>query len=237
MKCSPRENLWLNLFFNAVAPAVLLSWGSGENRLGPLWGLIVALAFPLGYGLWDLITRKTWNVLSLLGIFGTLMTGGFGFFRVAGIWFAIKEAAVPLAIAAAIPWSLRTRQPLVRLLLYNDQVLNTARIQEALAAKNNEQPFAALLAWASWMLAGAMVVSAVANFGLALWLLPAESGNEAFNRQLGKLQFWSWPVTMLPTSLMIFHALFRLIRGLEELTGLRGDELFSHPSPPPQPTP
>jgi hypothetical protein len=234
---SPRENLWLNLFFNALAPAVLLSWGSGETRLGPLWGLIVALAFPLGYGLWDLVTRKTWNVLSLLGMFSTLLTGGFGFFRAAGIWFAIKEAAVPLVIAAAIPWSLRTRQPLVRLLLYNDQVLNTTRIQAALVEKGNEKAFAVLLVWASWMLAGAMVVSAVANFGLALWLLPAESGNEAFNRQLGKLQFWSWPVTMLPTSLMIFHALFRLIRGLEELTGLGGDQLFSRPSPPPKPTP
>jgi hypothetical protein len=31
---------------------------------------------------------------------------------------------------------------------------------------------------------------------------------------------------MVPTSAMIFYALFRLLKGVEALTGLSGDELF-----------
>ena len=51
---------------------------------------------------------------------------------------------VPLIIGLAIPLSLRTRQPLVRALLYNDQVLNTGRIQQALDERGNQAGFDAL---------------------------------------------------------------------------------------------
>jgi len=222
------ENLWLNLLFNAVLPGFLLSWASSPTRLGPVGGMFLALAFPVVYGAWDLWTRKTWNVIAVLGFVSTLLTGLFGLVQLGGFWFAVKEAALPLVIAAAIPWSLRTRQPLVRVLLYNDQVLDTGRIQAALEARGTVAEFDRLLRWASWMLAGSMLVSAVTNFLLAWWLLPAVSGNEVFNRQLGKLQFWSWPGTMLPTGAMVMYALFRLLRGVETMTGLRGDALF-HP--------
>lgn len=227
-----RENLWINLVFNAVIPALILGFASSEKRLGPFWSLVVALAFPLGYGIWDLASRRQWNLFSILGFVGTLLTGGLGLMKMSGFWFAVKEAAVPLLIGAAIPLSLRTRQPLVRTLLYNDQMLDTGRIHAALVAQQKEAQFNHLLRWASWMLAAAMLVSATTNFGLAIWLLPAESGTEEFNRQLGKLQLWSWPGTMLPTSVMIFYTLFRLLKGVEGLTGLKGDELFHQPGKP-----
>jgi hypothetical protein len=159
-------------------------------------------------------------------------------FKVSGFWFAVKEAAVPVILGVAIPLSLHTRQPLVRVLLYNDQVLDTQRIAAALARQGTSEAFDRLLGWASWMLAGAMLFSAVTNFALAMWLLPPESGTEAFNRQLGKLQFWSWPGTMIPTSAMILFTLFRLLRGAERLTGLSGDDLFhARPADKVQPPP
>lgn len=222
------ENLWLNLFFNALLPALVLSYGSKAQYLGAFWGLVAALAFPLGYAIYDLLRRRTWNVLSVIGFVGTLLTGGLGLLKMSGLWFAVKEAAVPLVLGLAIPATLRTRQPLVRTLLYNDQVLDTARIQSALEAQRNVPAFEALLAWASWILASSFLLSSVINFILAWWLLPSESGTEAFNRQLGKLQLWSWPAVVLPSSAMVFYALFRLVRGVEALTGLKGDELF-HP--------
>jgi hypothetical protein len=224
---SPRqENLWVNLIFNAVIPALILAYTSSEQRLGPVWSLVVALVFPLVYGLYDLIARRKWNLFSILGFVGTLLTGGLGLMKMSGFWFAVKEAAIPVLIGVAIPLTMRTRQPLVRTLLYNDQVLDTERIHTALVARQKEPEFNQLLGWASWMLAGAMLVSAIANFILAIWLLPEQSGTEEFNRQLAKLQFWSWPGTMIPTSAMIFFTLFRLLKGVEDLTGLKGDDLF-----------
>ncbi len=224
----PPENLWVNLLLNAVVPALILSFGAPENRLGPMWSLVVALAFPVGYSLWDLLHRRTWNALAVLGLVSTLISGGLGLMKMSGFWFAAKEAALPLVLGLAVPLTLRTRQPLIRLVLYNDQVLDTRRIHEALVARDQVTAFDRLLVWASWMLAAAMLVGGTVNFGLALWLLPAESGTPEFTRQLGKLQFWSWPGTMVPMSAMIFYALFRLLKGVEDLTGLRGDELF-HP--------
>jgi hypothetical protein len=224
-----KENLWVNLLCNAVVPAVILSVGSAEDRLGPVWSLVVALAFPVSYSASELLRHRTWNVLAVLGLVSTLVSGGLGLMKMSGFWFAVKEAALPLVLGLTVPLSLRTRQPLIRALLYNDQVLDTQRIHGALVARANLAAFDRLLAWASWMVAAAMLVSGIVNFGLALWLLPAESGTPEFNRQLGKLQIWNWPGTMLPMAAMVFYALFRLLKGLEALTGLRKDELFHPP--------
>lgn len=220
------ENLWLNLLFNAVIPALVLSYASKPKFLGPFWGMVAALAFPLVYAIYDLIQRRTWNMLSIIGFIGTLLTGGLGLMKMSGFWFAVKEAAVPLVIGLAVPATLNTRQPLVRTILYNDQILDTGRIQRALEERGNVAAFARLLAWASWVLAAAFLMSAVINFLLAWWLLPAVSGTEEFNRQLGKLQFWTWPGVVLPSSAMVFFAMLRLVKGAEQLTGLKGDDLF-----------
>ena len=47
--------------------------------------------------------------------------------------------------------------------------------------------------------------------------------------QLGRLNWISYPVIMLPSMVIMMFALFRLIRGLEQLTGLRQEELFHPP--------
>ncbi|MCX8107483.1 MAG: MFS transporter, partial [Verrucomicrobiae bacterium] len=220
------ENLWVNLLFNAVLPAVILSTLTRPTLLGPKLGLIVALAFPFGYGFYGVIRRRMLNSLSVVGFVGTLLTGGLGLMEMKGFWFAIKEAIVPLVLGLAIPISARTRQPLVRTLLYNDQVLDTERIQQALERHGNKDQFERLLVWASWWLGVPFLFSGVLNCLLALWLLPSESGTEEFARQLGKLQLWTWSTTMLPSAAAVFYVLFRMLKKIERLTGLKGDELF-----------
>lgn len=224
----PKENLWINILCNVVLPGYLLSQLSKEGRLGPVWGLVCALAVPVGYGLWDLYQRRTWNVLSILGFISVLLTGVLGLMKANALWIAVKEAAIPLLIGVAIPISLRTRQPLVRSLLYNDQVLDTARIQEALAVRQNVGAFERLLVRASWILSTSFLGSAALNFGLARWLLTAAPGTGEFNAQLGRMNWLSWPVIVVPMMAVMFYALFGLIKGIERLTGLKGEDLF-HP--------
>ena len=50
-----RENLLLNLVCNIALPTVILMKLSDENRLGPNGGMLLALIFPLGYGIYDLM--------------------------------------------------------------------------------------------------------------------------------------------------------------------------------------
>jgi hypothetical protein len=230
-----RENLWVNLACNALIPGLILNHLSKPGRLGPLYALLVAIAFPLGYGIWDLVTRRKWNVLSVIGLVGTLATGGlgvgthFGWWRATGLWYAVKEAVIPLLLGAAIPISMGTRQPLVKTMLYNDQVLDTQRIAGELKARGNETAFENLLRGSSWLLTLSFLISATLNFGLAIWLLKAEPGTEQFNAQLGRMNWLSWPVIVIPSMIIMMWALFRLMNGVERLTGLKVDQILHQP--------
>lgn len=222
-----RENMLVNLACNVVLPGLLLDKLSKPDRLGPVAGLVIALAVPLGYGLYDFARRRVCNALSILGLCSVLLTGILGLLKTEAFWFAIKEAAIPGLLAVAIPLSLRTRQPLVRTLLYNDQVLDVGRIESELASRSSRPAFDALLASASWLLAGSFLLSSALNFGLARWMLTASPGTDEFNKQLGRMNWMSWPVIFVPMMAMMVYALLRLLRGVERLTGLKGEELFA----------
>lgn len=225
-----RENLWINLLCNAVFPAIVLTTLSKEHRLGPMWALVLAISLPLGYGIYDLVTRRKWNVFSILGVVSTALTGGLGLLKLSGIWFAVKEAAVPLVLGAAIPLTSRTRQPLVRVLVCNEQVLNMPKVDAALDATGSRRAFEGLLRRVSWIIAASFGLSALLNFALALWILRSPSGTPEFSAELGRLTVLSYPVITLPTMAVMIYGMWKLITGLEKLTGLNGDELF-HPRP------
>lgn len=226
-----RENLWLNLACNAILPGILLTKLSKDHVLGPVWGLVVSLMLPLGYGVYDLVSRRKWNVLSILGFVSILTTGVLGLMKTSPFWFAVKEAAFPIIIGLAIPLSLKTRQPLVRTMLYNDQVINTEKVHQALESRGNVQAFEKLLVQASWMLSLAFTISAVLNFVLARWIITEPSGSPEFNAQLGKMNWISWPVIVLPMMAMLMFALLRLLKGVEALSGLKGEDVFHQPPP------
>lgn len=223
---APRENIWLALLCNAAYPALVLSLLSKEDRLGPTWALIAAIVVPLGYGLNDLVRNRRWNVFALLGVVSTLLTGGFGLMKLSGMWFAVKEAAVPLVLGLAVPLSMRTRQPLVRTLLFNDQILDTQRIDAALEEKGQRPAFQALLGRTSWLVASSFFLSAGLNFFLALFILRSPSGTPEFNAELGKLTALSYPVIMVPSMAILMLGIWKLLTGVEKLTGLSGDDLF-----------
>ncbi len=221
-----KENIWVNLICNAILPGLLLTKLSKPERLGPALALVVAVSIPLVYGTYDLVRRRKWNVFSVLGIASTLLTGGFGLMKIDNLWFAVKEAAIPLLLGLAVPLTLRTKQPLVREMLYNDQVLDTGKIGAALAANRNEAEFERELARASWLIAGSFLFSAVLNYFLARWIVTAAPGSTENAEQLGRLNWVSWPVIALPSTAIMMVALFRLLKGVERLTGLKGEELF-----------
>jgi hypothetical protein len=224
-----QENLLINILFNVAAPALILAKLSGETRLGPVWALIVALAFPISYGAWDLVTRRKWNFFSILGFASALLTGGLGLMKVDGFWFAVKEAAIPAIFGVAVVGSLWTKTPLVRTFLYNDKVIDTAKVHTLLEGRSNVGAFERLLVHATWFLAGSFFLSAVLNFMLARILLKSPSGTSEFNAELGKMTALSWPVIVVPSMVMTLGALWYLLAGVKRLTGLKLEEVFHQP--------
>jgi hypothetical protein len=235
-----RESLLLNLVCNIALPTLVLTKLSGENRLGPTWGMVVALAFPFGYGVYDLIRRRKTNLFSIVGVLSVLLTGGLNQMKADVFWFAVKEAAVPTLFGVAVVWSGRTKRPLVRELLWNEQVIDTARVDAVLTERNQHAAFERLLAQATNGLAVSFLLSAVLNYGLARYLLKNPPGTEAFNAELGRMHLLSWPVIVLPYMAVTMFVLWRLLNGFTRLTGLQLEEIFqggkkepATPTPPP----
>lgn len=221
-----RENLLVNLICNIALPTVILSYLSEDRWLGPVWGLIVALAFPLGYGLYDFAKRRKTNFISIIGLVSVLLSGGFGLLKVGGFWFAVKDGAIPALIGAMVLISQRSSRPMVRELLYNEQVINVPKIDAALEERGSRPAFDGLLARASYWLAFGFLLSAVLNFSLAKYLLKSPPGTPEFNAELGRMHLLSWPVIVLPCMVIMMFTLYRLLKGIGDLTGLSSEELF-----------
>ena len=185
-----------------------------------------ALAFPLGYGLRDLLTSRKINFYSGLGIVSIMLTGGIGLLELDAKYMAIKEAAIPGLLGLATVGSLYTRYPLVRTLVYNDTLFDLEKISAGLAFKNTEQAFERTLVVASWMIAGSFFVSSVLNYVLAIVLLKSPPGTAAFNEELGKMTALSYPVIVIPSMIIFALALFYLLRRLSKLTGLSFEEMM-----------
>ncbi len=220
------ENLLVSLVCNIVVPAVVLGNLSGPHRLGPAWALVAALVFPLAYGIHDFVRRRKANFISIVSFAGVLLTGGLGLLKLAGFWFAVKDAAVSSLIGGAVLLSLRSREPLVKAIFCNDTVMDLPRVGAALRERGTEGGFAGLLRQCTLIVAAAFFVSAALGYGLARHLLRSPAGTPEFNAELAQMHWLSWPIIVVPCMALMMVALWRLIVGLKALTGLTTDEIF-----------
>jgi hypothetical protein len=225
-KPEPRESVLLSLGINIAIPAVILMKFSGEGALGPVGGLVVALAFPLTYGLVDFARRREWNVVSILGFVSVLLTGGIGLLQLDPKWIAVKEAAVPAVIGIAVVLSLRTRFPIVRTFLYNDKIIRTHDVDAALERRGTRRAFDRTLVNASWMLAASFFVSSVLNFVLAKLIVKSQPGTTAFNEELGRMTALSYPVIVVPSMIIMIAALWYLFHRIKQLTDLDLEQIL-----------
>jgi hypothetical protein len=229
MNTDKKPNPLLEIAITIIVPALVLMKLSSADSLGPLRALLLALAFPLGWGLWDGFRRHKLNWLAVLGVVSTLLTGGIGLLALDARWLAVKEAAVPSLIGVVILGSIWTRNPLIRLLVFNASLFDVERVSAALAAKGTTAAFDQRLRQGTALLAGTFFFSAVANYVLARWVVVSPAGTEAFNQELGRLTLLSYPVIAIPSTLMMMGLLYWLARQAKALTGLdMGDML--HPA-------
>lgn len=222
------ENQLLNLACNIIIPTLILMKLSGDEYLGTKLAIIIALAFPITYGLKDFIRAKKINFFSALGVISILFTGGISLMELDPAYIAIKEATVPAIFGIATMISLKTPYPLVKTFLYNDKILQTDRIAKALEANGNHQLFEKCLVNASWLVAGSFFLSSILNYLLAVFIITSQPGTVEFNEQLGKMTALSFPVIAVPAMLVLMGALFYLFRGITKLTGLKLDDVIHH---------
>jgi hypothetical protein len=222
-----RESLLANLLLNIVIPTLILMKLSGEDYLGIKMAIVVALAFPVIYGLRDFIQRHKFNIFSALGFVSILLTGGISLLELDPQYIAIKEAAIPGLIGLATLISLKTRFPLVKTFLYNDKVLKVKKVALALKEYDNEAAFEATLKNASYLVAASFFVSSTLNYILARVILKSPPGTVAFNEELGKMTALSFPVIAVPAMLVMVAALFYLFRRIRQLTHMGLEDVIN----------
>jgi len=220
MNKADKPNPLFEIVVTIIVPAVILMKLSGEASLGPMRALILALAFPLGWGLYDGWRRHKLNWLSVLGVVSTLLTGGIGLLKLDAQWLAVKEAAVPGLIGLVVLGSNWTSWPLIRVLVFNPTLFDVDRVHAALEERRNVVPFELRLRTGTLLLAGTFFFSSIMNYLLARWVVTSPAGTEAFNEELGRLTLLSYPVIAIPSMLMMMALLFWLARGAKTLTGL-----------------
>ena len=220
------ENLFLNLICNIAVPTLVLTKFSTESRLGPVWGLVIALAFPISYGLYDFAVRKKANTLSILGFVSVLLSGGMGLMKADGFWFAVKDAVLPTCIGLFVLASMRTKSPLLREMIFNEQIVDVPRVEAALAERGTAVAFEALMRRSSIWLAVSFIASAPVNFALARYILRNPPGTPEFNAELGRMHLLVWPIIVIPSMIVLMVLFWKLLAGLAELSGLSTDEIL-----------
>lgn len=215
----------LDLLLGIVIPSVVLMKFSGESELGASTALVVALAFPLGWGLFELIKYRKFNFIALLGLISVVLTGGIGLLQLDTQWLAIKEAAIPGLIGLAVLVSTQTRYPLIKTLLYNPKVMNVDRISRKLEELGTMVVFEARLMTATYLLGGTFFFSSVVNYILAKWIVTSPAGSAEFNEQLGQMTLLSYPMIAIPSMIMMLAILYYLWRTIHGMTGLALEDI------------
>ncbi len=248
-----KENPLANILVNVLIPVLALSYLSKDPEfqqavgkavkpwhIGPVKALFVALAFPIGYGVWHYIQTRKGNFFSALGLISVLLTGGLTIYLWnkdgtvkphADVLFGLKEASIPLILGIAVIGSHFTKSPLLRAFLYSDSLFDIRRIEERVAASGLDEPYQKVLFEATLLFAASFFLSTVLNFGLAMYFLGdldhnAANAREIYNEQVAKVTGWGFAVIGLPILVFLFLTLRRLTAKLAGLTGMKEDELM-----------
>jgi len=216
----------IDLLVSIILPSVILMKLSGDDYLGASGALIAALAFPLGWGLFELFKYKKYNFIALLGLISVLLTGGIGILKLDPQWLAVKEAAIPALIGIAVLISTYTPYPLIKTLIYNPAIINTGKIQQRLNEYGNSKIFESRLQKATYWLSATFLFSAVMNYALAKWIVTSPAGSAAFNEELGQMTLLSYPVIAIPSTIMMMAIFYFLWRTIHGMTGLSMEDIL-----------
>ena len=241
-----QQNPWTNLLINVALPVLLLKkLPAVAPQLTPLQILIFAILPPMAFGLWDFYQQRKVNFYALIGLVNVTLTGGFAALQLSGGWFILKEALLPGVIGAVCFASSFSRKPLLGVLLLNNRVLDSQKIQSRLNERGQHAQWDTTLRQGTQLFAASFAISAALNVYIArqvfLSIDPALSVTEQasmLNEQIAHMTWLGFVVIALPclviTLVTLYWVLYRLSRltgwSLESILDSKGDKALS-PTP------
>jgi hypothetical protein len=220
----PKENLFYSLIFNVALPIFFMSKMSAI--LGSINALLIALAFPLTYAIYDFYKRRQANPISILGFVSILIKGLFALFKVDGFWFAVQEAAIPTFLGIFTIVSALINKPFVKYFIYNENIFNIDYLEEILNQKNATAHFKKLIWQVTLVFGSAFFLGGVLNYILARHIIVSPAATEAFNKELAQMTLYGYVVIVLPKFLITMFGLWWFISRLKKLTGLNMNQIL-----------
>lgn len=221
-----KKNPLVEIIFNIVLPSWILMKFSSPEYLGVVAGLIIALAIPLGYAIYDYQKSKDMNIISLFGFLSVLLTGGIALFELSVNWLAIKEASIPALIAIFVFVSGMYGKPLIAKLILNESLFKTDLVYEKLHTLGRVNLFKAKIEVANNLLALTFLFSAAMNYLLAKWIVTSPAGTVSFNEELGHMTLMSYPIIAIPSMVMFGGLMFYVAKIINNLTGYKLTDLL-----------
>ncbi|MEN8138593.1 MAG: VC0807 family protein [Bacteroidota bacterium] len=222
-----KSNQLYNILFNIVIPILILNNLSKEEYFGPVYGLVIALLFPLIYGLYEMLILKQKSFISVIGFVGVLLSGLIGLFHVPPHWFAVKEAAIPLIIALVVVISTNRSWQLINKFIYTNELLDTDRIEVIISGEGLKSELNSTLKNANLLLASSFIFSAVLNYFLAKIIVQSMPGTIEFNEEVGKMTMLSFPVIAVPSIIIMIFIFRYMLSSIKRMTQLSTNEIFS----------
>ena len=219
-KTKKEENQFINLLCNIILPSFILIKLSSENYLGAFWGLIIALSFPITYGIYDFIIRKDVNIISIFGFMSTLLTGLISFVEADKVWIIVKETSIPLLIA--IFMLVFKKKGLIFFKELFSQIIN----KEAILTRITPRQYDSI--WTKYYSAMIIpfIISACLNFILAYLIIESQPGTSSYNAEIGKMTALSFPVIALPSMIILVIIMIFLFKEIGYKTGLKFEEII-----------
>ncbi len=236
---NPSQNLQ-ELIFSLLLPIVALTklsqTGDEIWHLGPKVGLAVALALPIGYGIYHFIKTRKFSMMSMLGLVSVLATGLITIYLwnedgsvkpEAPLLFGLKEALIPFILGSAI----LLNSQLFKSLFYQPALFNIKLIEEQVEAKQQQVNYARALKMSVMIFAGSFFISATLNWFVAQYFLSSIDYNAAdslalYNAAIAKITGWGFVVIGVPAIIISCLALWYLIQQLKKVTGLNVDDIL-----------
>lgn len=229
-----QENVFISLLCNLILPVLILQKGSKLGFEGAsTLSLIVALIFPLGYGLRDYIQTRNKNIISILGIINIIITGVFALAQFKGHWFAIKEAAIPFVIGIGVIVSVRLNKPFMKFLLFQSGAFNKDLLEAKIVENKNTDAFQKQINYSTYLLSVSFFLSSLLNYILALRIfkhidetLSPEQQKEILNNQIANMNWMGMVVISVPLMFFLGFILWDFFRKINKLSGLTIDDLM-----------
>lgn len=213
----------MQLLINFVLPTIVLLGLSDPSRLGPAKAMLLALAFPVVFEIYNLSRRRKSSVLSMVAIVGILVTGVVTLLGLSENWLAVRRSVPYVAIAIALLVSMLLKRSLLDWGL--SRLLDMDLVRTKAEQKGTWQLLQKRIAAIGYVVVALLTAVGVSAYVLTLVVITAPTDTAAFNSEYVRLRVLSLPATTLPLLVGILAILMYLFTSIEKLTGLKAEDL------------